>query len=76
MAKEQVNYRLVLEADKAQSTSEPAPLGDALAAFNDLVAKGGFRPSSGRRLLVLSEEAWASRRRLTTTARAMKPEAA
>jgi len=62
MAKEQVNYRLVLDAGNIQTASEPAPLGKILAAFDEQVAKGVFRPNSGRRLLVVLDDEWASRR--------------
>ena len=61
MASQYVSYRLVLDAGNAQSASEPAPLREILAAFDAQVATGAFRPDGGRRLLVLSEEEWASR---------------
>jgi hypothetical protein len=64
MSTEQVSYRLVIEAGNVQSASEPASLEKVLAAFSTQIARGVFRPTSGRRLLVLSEDAWASRRSL------------
>jgi hypothetical protein len=67
MAKKQVNYRLVLEAGNVQSVSEPASLHEILAAFNDQVARGAFRPTSRMRLLVLSDDAWASRRSIASS---------
>src|SRR2546423_1557964 len=76
MAKDQINYRLVLEAGDVRSASEPAPLENILTGFNEQIARGVFRPTSGRRLLVLSEEQWLSWRSLAKRAAALNPEAA
>ena len=55
-------YRLVLEEAGNQYSSSPAELEKILAAFNEQIASGAFRPGNHRRLVVLSEEAWQSRR--------------
>jgi hypothetical protein len=64
MPAEQVNYRLALEVGDGQAVSEPGPLDQVLEAFNRQITTGAFRPGSGRRLLVLSNEAWSVRRGL------------
>jgi hypothetical protein len=62
MPTEQVNHRLVLEVGDSQAVSQPGPLDQVLEAFSRQVTTGAFRPGSGRRLLVLSNEAWSLRR--------------
>lgn len=62
--REQVNYRLLLQAGYGEAVSEPGPLDQILAAFNQQIASGAFHAGSGRRLLVLSNDAWLLRRGL------------
>jgi hypothetical protein len=68
MAAERVNYRLLLEVGDGRAVSEPAPLDQILEAFNRQIATGAFYPGSGRRLSVLSNDAWLRRRSLQVPA--------
>lgn len=69
MATERADYRLLLEVGDDQTVSEPAPLNHLLEAFNRRIASGAFHAGSGRRLMVLSNDAWLQRRSLLLSAR-------